>query len=226
MEIHMWSSMTYSLLTSCCLCFFFFASHIIEKCFWGISWKKPDTFRWSCIWTPVPVSFFFLFSFLKSLLIRIQPVLMFQRWMSRCPVSVFQFLPWNPEFVGHENAKWSCICFFFFLSLSLSFCWFIFREIWISFRGAQLMHQSVYWRFKDGKTKSYNIFRTENSPRTGKAGRRHPHLMGGLFPWILPLMWWSPATTCHWTFWGIQVVLGVFSLLYQHWTAASCPNKL
>lgn len=26
------------------------------------------------------------------------------------------------------------------------------------------MHQSVYWRFKDGKTKSYDTFRTENSP--------------------------------------------------------------
>lgn len=65
-----------------------------------------------------------------------------------------------------ESRTWKCksetVLVFFFVFLSL-FCWFIFREIWISFRGLQSMHQSVYWRFKDRKTRATKHSDEENS---------------------------------------------------------------
>lgn len=52
--------------------------------------------------------------------------------------------------VGNMKMQRKAVLVFFFLSV----CWFIFREIWISFRGLQFMYQSVYWRFKDRKIRA------------------------------------------------------------------------
>jgi len=160
--------------------------------------------------------------------------------LSLFSVFFFQFLPLNPDLLE----TWKCKLYCFFFSSP-------FNVLLVYLQGDLDQFLEAYsWCVKvfTGGLKTKKIRATKYSekethfPKPANplmcelvCGCRHGGLPlggGGLLPgtvtWSLPLMW-SPAITCHRTFWGgggVSGGVGVFSLLYQHRTAASCPNKL
>lgn len=98
-------------------------------------------------------------------------------------VSVLQFLPLKSTTVGNMKMQSKAVLFFFFPVLLV----FIFREIWICFRGLHLMHQSVYWRFKDRKTRATKYSdekKTHAFPKTSEA-----------FEWVSWCVWLKTGQT-------------------------------
>lgn len=157
-----------------------------------------------------------------------------------CLFFFFQFLPLNPDLL--ETWKCKLYCFIFPP----------FNVLLVYLQGDLDQFLEAYsWCVKvfTGGLKTKKIRATKYSekethfPKPANplmcelvCGCRHGGLQlgEGLLPgtvtWSLPLMW-SPAITCHWTFVGggrgvFQVVWEFSAFLYQHRTAASCPNKL
>lgn len=129
--------------------------------------------------------------------------------------SSFSFLPLKiHNFLENMKMQSKAVLFFFFIIL------FYFLFVGLSSgrfgsEASQLMHQSVYWRFKDRKTRATKYSDKEKKKKTrafpknqrslwswraGVCGCRHDRLpLGGLLPGDSlidppPLMWSSPVT--------------------------------
>lgn len=159
--------------------------------------------------------------------------------MSLCPVSVsvFQFLPLNPDLLETRKCKQSCTAFppptpFNVLLVYL-------QGDLDQFLEAYSWCIKVFTGGLKTKKKKRAIKCSEKETHFPKpanplcelvCGCRHGGLpLGGPSSWDSHMIPPSNVITCHHLspdIWGVSGGVGVFSLLSQHGTAASSPNKL
>lgn len=144
--------------------------------------------------------------------------------------SSFSFLPLK---IHNFWKTWKCkakLYFFFFFIILFYFLFVGLSSGRFGSEASQLMHQSVYWRFKDRKTRATKYSDKEKKKTNSRISQKPAKPLIGE-SWCVWLQTWQTATrgpstwgqshwslpsnviiTCHRTFGWISGVLGVFSL--------------